>query len=220
MCIASSVPWLHQGAFFTYILIVILGLFKGNLIAPAFFTATLGILMQFELSNLVLLLFLSLVIPVFCFLIRGSPSESYLPVLFPVLTILFGFTAEKLMQIIKPSVAVIFVVILFLLFNVVFLFKNDFLVRGDKFSEIKKAAEFIIKDAQREDFNIIPMGSYTEFPSNKLNLVYLTGYLGHPPTDKKAKVRYFVYNSDEERIIKGAEKIAKFKEMTIFKKND
>ena len=34
--ISSSVPWLHQGAFFTYLLIIILGLSKGIRLLPLF----------------------------------------------------------------------------------------------------------------------------------------------------------------------------------------
>ena len=45
--ISSSVPWLHQGAFFTYLLIIILGLSKGNPVAPVIFTAALGVLTTF-----------------------------------------------------------------------------------------------------------------------------------------------------------------------------
>jgi len=167
----------------------------------------------------VLILILTLVIPIICFLIMGSPSESYLPVLFPGLSLLFGFTVEKLSKIIKP-VMVILLVILFLSFNIIYLFRNDFLVKRDKFSEVRKAAVFLVTDSSNNEYNLVPMGSYAEFPSNKLNLVYLTEYLGHSPSEIKANIVYFVYNSGEQSQIKNALKVAQFGQITIFKKND
>jgi len=164
------------------------------------------------------LLLLWLVIPLVCFLIMGFPSESYFPILLPGIAFLFGFILEKSTQIIKPVTLVFCATVLFLSVNVVFLFKNDFLVSGDKYGEIKETAEFIVKDAQDHNFNLIPLGSYAEFPGNILNLVYLTQYLGHGPSNKKAKNSYFVYNSGEQGPIKNALKVAWFGQMTIFRK--
>jgi len=42
--IASSHPWLHQGPLWTYILALIFWIFKFNPVAPAYFTAILGVL--------------------------------------------------------------------------------------------------------------------------------------------------------------------------------
>ena len=41
--IPSSHPWLHQGAFWTYILMILFKIFNFNPITPAYFTATLGV---------------------------------------------------------------------------------------------------------------------------------------------------------------------------------
>jgi len=43
--IASSHPWLHQGAFWTYILAVLFWIFNFNPLAPGYFTAIMGVIM-------------------------------------------------------------------------------------------------------------------------------------------------------------------------------
>lgn len=50
--IASSHTWLHQGALWTYILAFILWVFKFNPIAPAFFTASVGVLTVYLIYNI------------------------------------------------------------------------------------------------------------------------------------------------------------------------
>ena len=161
--------------------------------------------------------------PLVGFLIFGSPSESYLPVLFPGVAILFGFLIMKIEQA-GPigrvgSIAAIVLVTL----NAFFLFNNDFLVKTDKYANVEEVAKFIINDSQGSAYNLIPLGSYAFFPSNKLNLVYLTDYLGQEPSEKKEKNIYFVYNNGEEvymRIIleKKTTGVRKFSQMSVAKK--
>lgn len=84
------------------------------------------------------------------------------------------------------------------------------------YASLRKVAEYVIADA-RGAYNLVPVGSYAEFPSNQLSLFYLTDYLGKPAQKNKAKTVYIIYYN-EERTIDKAIGEKKFSYFTVVKK--
>ena len=82
-------------------------------------------------------------------------------------------------------------------------------------------AQYIVRSSKGENYNLIPLGSYADFPSGKLDLLYLTWYFGHEPSEQKEKIKYFVYPKSEPVNIKRANAMEKkdFQYMSIIKSN-
>jgi len=171
-----------------------------------------------------------LVFPILVFLIQGSPSESYMPVLFPLPALLFGVLISSLKGL-KLKLAVSLSVLIVGL-NIFTLFSHEFfLITKD--SELKEdynwgpaisldweVARFIINDGQGQEFNLIPLGTYAYFPSFKQTLTYLSWYLGHQPSDQKTTLKYFVYSYPDKYDINRVSLVKKFPYLTVAKRTD
>lgn len=175
------------------------------------------------------LLFLWLVFPVLGFIIQGSPSEAYMPVIFGVVSLMVGLAVSclgKLERVVGTGI-----LILLCIFNSFFLISHDYFLLtgegsdsqkrynlGQSYELVKEVAGFIVKDSSGERFNLFPFGNYDYYSSAKLNLVYLTWYLGNEPRLNKEKLLYFVYNQNEGTKIAAAEKVKDFPYLTVARK--
>lgn len=176
------------------------------------------------------LIFLWLVFPVLGFIIQGSPSEAYMPVLFGAISLMVGLAVSCLGKL--ERVAGTGILILLGIFNSFLLISHDyFLLTGERnddqkkynlghsYELVKNVADFIVKDSLGERFNLLPFGNYDYYSSAKLNLVYLTWYLGNAPRQNKEKLLYFVYNRNEGIKIAAAKKVKDFPYLTVARKN-
>lgn len=156
-----------------------------------------------------------LAFPLLGFLLHGSPSESYFPVWFPLVALLSGysFSLVKGKWLFRGS----FLLALFWAYgSSLYLLKNDFLLGYKAYFSLRKVAEYVIADASGA-YNLVPVGSYAEFPSNQLSLLYLTDYLGKPAQKNKAKTVYIIYYNEERTIDKAIEE-KQFSYLTVVKK--
>lgn len=160
-----------------------------------------------------LLIFLWLVFPFFGFLIHGSPSVSYVPVLFGLPAILFGYFMAKF-PILKLKTTVKICFSIFVLFNGFYLINNNFsfLTPKDKlsswsekplsFSFYKEVSWFIAHEPNK-DYTLVTLGKLAEFDSNLDSFVYLNWLYGQPVSDRKQDTSYLIYyNFDKDKFEK------------------
>jgi len=178
------------------------------------------------------LVLLWLFFPLFGFIIHGSPSESYIPILFAPISLLVSFCVSCVP---RQRLGGYFWIILVIMgiFNGYFVLSHHYFLLtgkydtavekynvGQSFSLTKEMAEFIVNDNQGKPYSIVTIGNLAEFSSSKLNLTYLTWYLDKGESDKKESLTYFVYNNNEQKSIKEPSLIKKFPYMTIVRKED
>ena len=174
------------------------------------------------------LLLLWIFIPFLGFLVHGAPSESYVPVLFGAIALLLGvgisFARRHIGRLGALSVIVLGV------FNTFWVVKHNYFLLTGTVTDTKESynfgqsytlnmqiADFIIQDAQKQKYNLIPLGDFARFDSSDDNLFYLTWYLGNEPSGKQEKMQFFVYNQEEGITVKKAGEIKKFPYFTIAK---
>lgn len=179
------------------------------------------------------LILLWLFFPLVGFLVHGSPSESYIPILFtPVALLLslitnFGFVPPRR----RLGGTIMILIVGIGVFNAYFVVSHDFFLLterhddevekynlGQSLALNKEIADFIVNDSQGREYNLIPLGKMAEFSSSKLNLTYLTWYLGRRESEDKENLIYFVYNNYEQINIQKKSLIKKFPYMTIIRR--
>jgi len=182
-------------------------------------------------GNSINLLLLWIFVPILGFLVQGSPSESYIPVLFGAIALLVGVGLSLPRRRLGRLVADLFIVSLGI-FNVYFILSNDFFVKTGKRSVVDKnynlgqsfelneeMARFVVGDANGRKFSLVPLGSYGNFSSSVLNLNYLTWYFGNEPSEEREKLQYFIYDKEDNIKIGGAELVKEFPFLVIARKN-
>lgn len=177
------------------------------------------------------LFLLWLVVPVVGFLIQGSPAGGYVPVFFALPAVALGGVISILKKLQKPLCGLT----VFLVFiNGFLLINNDFFVlngentklnekfnMGQSVSRVGEMAEFLVTDSGNKPYFLFPLGSYAQFPSQKLDLVYLTWYLGKEPSESKKGKIYYIYGNDDQIELSQEYNMKKFSYMTIAgKEND
>jgi len=158
-----------------------------------------------------LLVFLWLAFPVLGFLIHGSPSVSYMPILFALPPLFLGYFIWKLpgLKLKKISQTLL---VLFVLLNGFYLIKNNYLFITEKdtfdkwsekipsFSLYKNVSKYIVSQSG-EKYNLVSVGKLAEFESNIDSFVYINWFLGKPASLKKEKNFFLVYYNFDKKIL-------------------
>lgn len=144
-----------------------------------------------------ILLFL-LIIGLFGIIINQTPSDAYLPIIFPFIiftvAILFGQLLK--IQFIKYFIAIS--LILIVIINSYAALKNDLV--NDLQNRIEVADE-IIKVSNNQPYNLIAKGIGSEFSSTTMNYEYLLWWKGHPVSEKNAQTKIVVWQLSKGIII-------------------
>jgi len=163
------------------------------------------------------------------FLVQGSPSESYIPVLFGATSLLVGVCADLPRHRLAKITADLLVTVLGI-FNIYLLLSNDFFIKTGRHSASKaynldqsfqinqEMARFIVDDAKSQKFNIIALGSFGNFSSSTRSFNYLTWYFGNEPSEEKEKLQYYVYNKEDKIKVGGAELVQEFPYLVVARK--
>jgi len=175
------------------------------------------------------LLLLWFIFPFLGLLVQGSPAGGYVPVFFGLTALIIG----RVVRICPLRLVCPFALVCLVIFNINLLLKNDFyLLTGRKtagknafnmnqaYFLSQEVAGYIVKNSGSLPYNLVALGSYAEFPSQRLDLVYLTWYLGHAPSEKKEKLVYFVYGNDDEISLGHAADTRVFEYLTVARQND
>jgi len=126
-------------------------------------------------------------------LITKTPSEAYLPMIFPSFIVLTAASLNKLMNVNRIKYIVLFVIILLGFLNSLVFINNDKnFYYGAPFNERITVAKKIIKIAEGKGYNIIGTGPGSEFASFTMNYEYLGWWLGNAPSHDPQKLKFIV----------------------------
>ncbi|MCL4353573.1 glycosyltransferase [Patescibacteria group bacterium] len=140
------------------------------------------------------------------FIASMTPSEAYLPMLFPSTIILIALVFDWLIiSLSKPAqILAVAIFCLLMLLNTHYLLSKNYLLGkyglyGPTFSERLSIAKKIVEEAHGRRYNIVGKGPGSQFASFTMNYEYLTWWLGHGSTDRPAPVK-FVISEDNKKI--------------------
>jgi len=149
-------------------------------------------------SSRFILLFL-LIISILGILINQTPSDAYLPIIFPFVIFSIAIFFELLLkQKIIKYIAVILLAIVIIL-NSYDSYKNSNI--GDLQDRVN-AVDKIITLIGNKEYNLIGSGQGSQFKSFTMNYEYLLWYKGHPPVDNKVKLKIVVSETKNGIIIR------------------
>lgn len=139
-----------------------------------------------------LILFVFFTIPFLGFLSQKTNSEAYLLIFFPTVMLMIGIFFDSF---IKNRISAIIVVLILLIIGFVNI--RSMLSTGYttdiSFNDRLNAAKYIIKEANGRPYNIVGTGPGSEHRSFTMNHEYLTWYLGSPPSTKKEKLQFIIF---------------------------
>ncbi len=150
---------------------------------------------KYSLSLPIVLIILFMLIPIFGFLVNKTPSEAYLPILFPTGIIFTGWAIEKIIKIKQVKIFAILLLLTIVISNSVFVIiniNNDF-----SFFNRLRAAQEIIKKSEGKNYNLIGKGRGSEFESFTMNYEYLTWWLGHGPSEKNENLKIYISETNK-----------------------
>lgn len=151
--------------------------------------------------NLIFLIFFA---PMLLIILNQTPSNAYLPILFPVTAILFSIFLDYVMSIKRMLIPIVILIFIIVVSNINFLLKNDFAFskEGRMFTLAKRqeAAYEILNVARNKDYNLKGEGPGSEYKSFTANYEYLMWWLDKPPSKKHERLQ-FVISETEKGII-------------------
>jgi GT2 family glycosyltransferase len=147
-----------------------------------------------KLKNEFSLLFMFLSISILGILINKTPSDAYLPIIFPFLIFTVALSINYLLSFrrIKYVVAVLFTFML--LTNTYYAYINSF--KPDYQNRIN-AVEKIIVLTKGQEYNLIGEGNGSQFESFTMNYEYLLWWKNNPASKDKEKLK--IYVSEDEK---------------------
>lgn len=119
-------------------------------------------------------------------LLNQTPSDAYLPIMFPFIIFTIAVFFEFLLSTKTIKYLVVFCLLAIFSANVINIIKLD---NSDGFKKRTDAVDKIIKLAGDNQYNLVGSGPGSQFESFTMNYQYLLWLKGHEPSVKKEKVR-------------------------------
>lgn len=146
--------------------------------------------------NLVFVLYF---VPLLLIVLNQTPSDAYLPILFPTGILILSLFCNRIMQIRKLLIPALVLIFIIVFGNIYSMFKNDFAF--DKSSRMfaldkrLQTANEILNIVGNKDYNLKGRGPGSEHESFTMNYEYLTWWLGHAPSKKNKLIKIYVSES-------------------------
>lgn len=140
-----------------------------------------------QASKFFLLIFL--IISLLGIVINQTPSDAYLPIVFPFVIFTVAILFEYLLTIRKVKLLTLFFLLILVFINFYSSFKNTF---KPDFENRIKAAEKIIVLSKGGEYNLIGEGNGSQFVSFTMNYEYLLWWKEHPPSEKEQKLKIYI----------------------------
>jgi 4-amino-4-deoxy-L-arabinose transferase-like glycosyltransferase len=133
---------------------------------------------QEKKSTVYAFIFLCFSVPLIGLFVNKTPSEAYLPMLFPMLIVIIAVCVDKLLSVSKLTSIVYILFVLFIFANSNSLLSKNYLINGPygygvSFSKRLQVVEKIIVDSGSKKYQLIGMGEGSEFESFTMNYEYL-----------------------------------------------
>ena len=148
------------------------------------------------------LLALWILISVVGFFANKTPSEAYLPILFPALIFLTAFSFDKVMKIKRFFIPVFLSIIFIVLMNSYFVILSEYSAKSSNFKQRLLIAKEIVKKANGQDYNLVGKGEGSQFESFTMNYKYLTWWLGHSPSKSLKKLKFIIQEKESGAFFK------------------
>ncbi len=154
---------------------------------------------NFNLENPKLLLLIFLLTSIGGILINKSPSDAYLPITFPLIILLIALFFDYLLG--REKIRTVSMVAFFLIvvFNSYASFKSS---QTNGFTQRISAVDKIIELANGEEYNLIGMGSGSQFESFTMNYEYLLWWKKHPPAEKNVKLKIIISETKKGIVVR------------------
>ena len=135
------------------------------------------------------LLLLWVAIPLCAIIVSQTPSEAYVPVLFPPVILSISLLLNYIYKLYSfvPIIAIAFIAIT----NSYLPLAKNYL-NGFSFSKRLTIAKEIIEKSEGKEYNLIGKGEASEHKSFTMNYEYLTWWLGHPPSKKPVQFKFVI----------------------------
>ncbi|MFH1187084.1 MAG: hypothetical protein V1697_02835, partial [Candidatus Levyibacteriota bacterium] len=134
-------------------------------------------------------------------IVAGVVSEAYLPILFPVIVLLTGFSLNYILKFRKTKIIGIFLILAIGALNVFpFLQNSNFYTYSPTLKQRIQVSKKIISESEGHNYNLIGRGIGSEFRSFTMNTEYLTWWLGKAPSKNNEEIKFFI--SEESGNIK------------------
>ncbi len=154
---------------------------------------------KLEISNPLFLLFFLLFVSLAGILVNQTPSDAYLPVIFPFVIFTVAVFFEFLLREGRIKYFGFLFLALVVLMNIYSVSKTSpFYGLADRV----KAAEKIISLTDGKPYNLIGIGSGSQFISYTMNYQYLLWWMGYPPAAKSVRQKIIINDAPKGIIIK------------------
>lgn len=172
-------------------------LFQSNfIISIVIFASSLFIVVKslfkkrnLALENSKLLLMIFLTVGVTGIIFNKTPSDAYLPILFPFLIYITAILFDYLLNIKIIKYFILLCFILIICFNFYFSYKNTF---NPELSSRIKATNKIIEITKGNSYNLIGKGEGSWFESFTMNYEYLLWWKGYPPSKNSENLKIII----------------------------
>jgi len=144
-----------------------------------------------------IILGLVLTVTLFSFMAIKTPSEAYLPMLFPGIIIMTALFFDTVINKTNPSISAVFIVIIIALSNTIFVVST--ISKDYSFAWRMRAAKTIVTRAEGKEYNLKWGGVDKKLENFTQNIEYLTWWLGHGPSRQKQKLE-FVISGEKENV--------------------
>lgn len=145
-----------------------------------------------------ILLFLWFAVTVGSYLANKTPSEAYLPMIYPAIILSLALLFDWLMTKRLFFMPIITLVVGIGVFNMYTLIQNDYFTGtkkgyGPSMEERIAVAKHIVKESEKREYTIVGKGEGSQFRSFTMNTEYLTWWLGHGPSQKEESLQFVIY---------------------------
>ena len=151
---------------------------------------------KLEEARLILLFLLA--ISLAGIIINQTPSDAYLPIIFPFIIFSNAILFEFLLKMKFSKYVSVLLLLLILLLNSYSILKNDLTT---ELKDRTNAADKIIKLTNNQEFNLIGKGAGSQFRSFTMNYEYLLWWKGYPVSENTVKTKIVVWETQKGIII-------------------
>ncbi|MBI2028545.1 MAG: glycosyltransferase family 39 protein [Candidatus Levybacteria bacterium] len=143
-----------------------------------------------------LILFIFIIIPLIGLVVNKTPSEAYLPILFPTAILVTGWLFSlgikyKILTI--PTIILLVFIATSNLFSFLKSLENQI-----SYKTRLNISRKIVQQAQGKEYNLVGKGDGSQFRSFTMNYEYLAWWLGNEPSQKNEKLKFIIDESNNK----------------------
>lgn len=132
-------------------------------------------------------------------ILNQTPSDAYLPILFPTAILLISVFFDYISNIKKMLIPTIIIIMIIVFGNIYFMVKNDFVFNKPHLFTLSHridASRRILNIAGNSDYNLKGIGPGSQHNSFTMNYEYLTWWLGHSTSKKNETFKIYISESE------------------------